>query len=74
MGLAIDLPKGLNIWLVVRVLSDEFLHPHHIVPTVKFVTAFMKMRHNVISVFFMEINAVICKIPVLALRIGYAGV
>ena len=55
------------------VLAQKFLHPHHVVPAVKFISALVKLPYQTVSAFLMESHAVIGEIFILPLGVGDAG-
>ena len=58
----------------VSLLAYNFFHPYHIVPAVKFITAFMKRPHLDKSHARVKMFAVFGEIFVLCYRIAYTSV
>ena len=54
--------------------SDYLFHPNQIIPTTKFVAAFMKFPYFYKSQMCMEIRAVSVEIFILCFRTGNRGV
>ena len=56
------------------MLTDNLLHPDHVIQTAKLIAAFMKFTHLGISHMLMEIFTVLCQILIFGNRIRDAGI
>ena len=56
------------------MLSDHFLHPDHVIPSVEFVSTVMKFSDHVISQMSVKFHTVFSQILILRFRIGNTGV
>ena len=56
------------------MFSDKFLHPHHIIPASKLVSALMECSNHMIAKSLMEMHAVLGQIFIIYLWIAYTGI
>ena len=54
----------LNGIRIFYVISDQFFHPDHVIPSAEFPSAFPENAHALIPDVAVEITAVVCKISV----------
>lgn len=69
-----DLFKTSDSGRVLRMRTNTFFHPHHVIPTIKFKTAFVKSSCRMISHMLVELYTVSCKIFIFRVRISDAGI
>jgi hypothetical protein len=56
------------------MLPEHFLHPDHVIPTVKFVAALVETAYQLIAHVLVEIHAVVGDVGIRGVGDGDAGV
>lgn len=54
--------------------TNMLFHPHHAVPAVEFIAAVIELSDKAVTHMTVKFNAAACKVFILAVGVGYAGV
>ena len=56
------------------MLSNQLLHPYHVVPAVEFATAEVEMCYTLVAHTLMEANTLMGEVFILVFDVGNAGI